>query len=223
MPPRPIETSFRLLAALAVLLLLAGGFGNDIATPLLPLFGHEIEIVVPQLRVLAIELNRTGADSVVVVHVGPAPVVLVADQLLPLAPQTRFHVSTLAGHVLQPAALFLAALIAWPSPSRRRHFLRLLAGLALLAPLIMIDVPFVLAAELHASLLDIAAPGTTSILLAWKEFLEAGGRVALAILTAAGVLAWFEGRPSKDADDPNEAVRKKEMTNTGNNQATSGG
>lgn len=209
MPPRPIETSLRLLAAIVVLLLLARGFGNDIVTHLLPLLGREIEIVVPQLRVLTIDLKQSGADSVVGLSAGPAPVVLVADQLLPLAPQTRFHVSTLAGHVLQPAVLFLAALIAWPSPSRRRYFLRLLAGLALLAPLIMIDVPFVLAAELHASLLDIAAPGTSSILLAWKDFLEAGGRVALAIVAAAGALAWFEERPGNGADDANEAGAKR--------------
>jgi hypothetical protein len=67
----------------------------------------------------------------------------------------------------------------------------------MLLALSMFDVPFVLASELYASLLELAAPDSFSLLVAWKEFLEGGGRLALAILAAYAVIALAESGQSR--------------------------
>jgi hypothetical protein len=178
----------RLALALVLLLSIAGRFGSALVTPLLPAFTWEICQIEPELRVLRLAIGRAGADTVLRVDAGPAVVVAVAGRLLPLAPQSRFTVSTPFGHVLQPLIVCLAILVAWPAGRPMRYLLRTLFGIPLLALLPLLDVPLVLAAELHGSLLDLAAPGAFSPLIAWKAFLEGGGRLVLGGAVAAMVV-----------------------------------
>lgn len=190
---RPLETGLRLAAAILVLAAIAWRFGDALTSPLLPLFAWEIETVVPQFRILAIGMGSGGPDTVLGVEAGPAPVVMIAGKLLPLAPQSRFQATTLAGHVLQPLVLLLAIVIAWPTRRRARYALRLTAALPLLVLLPLIDVPLVLAAELEATLIELGRPGTFSALDTWKTFLEGGGRLALPIVLAGACVALAEG------------------------------
>ena len=194
---RPLDASLRVAAAVVVLAAIAWRFGDSFTERLLPLIAWEIESVVPQIRVLAVSIGKGGAETVVGAQAGPAPVVMIAGKLLPLAPHSRFETSTPAGHVLQPLVLLLAVLIAWPTRNRIRYLLRLASALPLLALMSMIDVPLVLAAELEAALIDLANPGAFSLLGAWKDFLEGGGRLAVPIVLASSVLALTEalGKP----------------------------
>lgn len=189
MPARPLETGLRLAIAILVLAALAWRFGSALASPLLPLFAWEIETVAPQFRILAIGMGSGGADTVISVEAGPAPAVVVAGRLLPLAPQSRFEATTLAGHVLQPLVLLLAVVLAWPARRWPRYALRLAAALPLLLLLPMLDVPLVLAAELEATLIELSRSGSFSALEAWKTFLEGGGRLALPIVAAGACVA----------------------------------
>jgi hypothetical protein len=197
---RPLDAGLRIAAAVVVLTAVAWRFGDALIEPVLPLFGRAIETAVPQLRILAVGIGHGGADTVISVEAGPAPVVMIAGKLLPLAPQSRFATSTPAGHVLQPLVLLLAILIAWPTSDRRRYLLRLALALPLLVVLPMVDVPLVLAAELEAALLDLARPGAFSALDAWRSFLEGGGRLALPIFIAGAWIALAEagGRPASE-------------------------
>lgn len=196
MPPRPsarpLESGLRLALAILVLLPLAGRFGGAVVKPLLPVFAWEIGRAEPELRVLQLSIGRNGADTVIRVDAGPAPVVVLAGRLLPLAPHSRFNVMTPLGHMLQPLILCLAILVAWPGRRPMRYLLRTLLGIPLLALLPLLDLPLVLAAELHASLLDLAAPGTFSPLITWKDLLEGGGRLVLGGAGAAAVVAAVE-------------------------------
>lgn len=177
---------------MVVLATLAWQFGKPITERMLPLLAWEIEAVVPQFRVLSASIGSGGPESVVTVQAGPAPVVMIAGKLLPLAPHSRFETSTPSGHVLQPLVLLLAILIAWPTHDRMRYLLRLALALPLLVLLPMLDVPLVLAAELEAALIDLGRPGTFSALDAWKAFLEGGGRLALPIFAASAGIALAE-------------------------------
>jgi hypothetical protein len=186
---RPLETGLRLAAAILVLAAIAWRFGDVLTSQMLPLFAREIETVVPQFRILAIGMGSGGSDTVLGVEAGPAPVVMIAGKLLPLAPQSRFQATTLAGHVLQPVVLLLAILMAWPQSQRWRYAMRLAIGLPLLLLLPMLDVPLVLAAELEATLIELGRPGAFSALDAWKDFLEGGGRLAVPIVAAGACVA----------------------------------
>ncbi len=187
--PRPLESGLRLALALVLLLLVSGRFGSALVTPLLPAFAWEIGLVQPEVRILHLAIGRNGADTVIRVDAAPAVVVVVAGRLLPLAPQSRFHASTPLGHVLQPLIICLAILAAWPAGRPMHYLLRTIFGIPLLALLPLLDVPLVLAAELQASLLDLAAPGAFSPLIAWKDFLEGGGRLVLGGTAAAIAVA----------------------------------
>jgi hypothetical protein len=198
---RPLEAGLRVAVAVVVLATLAWQFGKPVIERMLPLLAWEIEAVVPQFRVLSASIGSGGPESVVTIQAGPAPVVMIADKLLPLAPHSRFETSTPAGHVLQPLVLLLAILIAWPTRDRKRYLLRLALALPLLVLLPMLDVPLVLAAELEAALIDLGRPGMFSALDAWKSFLEGGGRLALPIFVASAGIALAEagGRPTAEA------------------------
>ena len=197
MPAKPLETALRTVAAVALLLLAAVRYGDAVATALLPAFGWQLETLVPQIRIVGLGVSRSGPDSVIRADAMPVPVVMIGDKLLPLTQQSRFHVSTLSGHVYQGGILMLGILIAWPATGRSRYLLRLALALPMLLALSMLDVPFVLASELYASLLELAAPDSFSLLGAWKEFLEGGGRLALAILAAYAVIALAESGQSR--------------------------
>lgn len=191
---KPLERGLRVALVIAILATLAWRFGDDLTSALLPLFAWEIEAVAPQFRILTMSLGTSGADSVVSAEAAPAAVVLVAGKLLPLAPQSRFQAATLAGHVLQPVILLFAVLVAWPESQWRRYAMRLVAALPFLVLLPLLDVPLVLAAELEATLIDIAKPGMHSALDTWRAFLEGGGRLAMPIAIAIATVALAEAR-----------------------------
>ncbi|HTY03050.1 MAG TPA: hypothetical protein VMC81_04895 [Rhodocyclaceae bacterium] len=164
-------------------------FGDAIVSESLPLLREELQLLVPELEVLDVAVTQAGADSVISVEAAPTAVVVVAGQLLPIARQSRYRVSTLAGHVLQPIILAVAIVAAWPG----RRLRQIVLGFVVLVPFVFVamslDVPVVLAAELHSMLLDLVAPDSFSILIAWKDALEGGGRFVLAMAAAAAAVS----------------------------------
>lgn len=191
---KPLEAGLRLAIAVLVLAMIAWRFGNALTSPLLPLFAWEIETLVPQFHIRGIDIGSGGADTVIRVEAGPVPVVMIAGKLLPLAPQSRFQASTLAGHVLQPVVLLLAIVVAWPARRWPRFALRLALAMPLLLLLPMLDVPLVLAAELEATLIELGRSGTLTVLDVWRNFLEGGGRLLLPIVLAGCTIALTEPR-----------------------------
>jgi hypothetical protein len=196
MPARPLETALRLAAAITIMVLIAARFGDVIAATLLPIIRSEIEVLVPEVRIEAIAIGKAGADSVIRLEAGPAAVVMVAGKLLPLAPQTRFWISTPTGHVFQTWILLIAVLTAWPATSSGTRLARLALGVPVLSLLFLIDVPMVLASELNQTLRELAAESSLAPLDTWKQFLEGGGRLALPIVTAAITIS-FDRSSSK--------------------------
>ncbi len=180
------EAALRFVLALLVLLALNHAYAKSLTEALLPLIRWEIAQLDDDYRVLVLALSRQGADTVIRLDVGLAHDIVVGARVLPTDPRARANVSTLAGHITQAALLCLAVILALPARGAMEYPLRAPVACAGLALLLLVDVPFVLWAELwdiHSSALD---PGRVSLLL-WRDFLQGGGRFVLGL--GLGVLA----------------------------------
>lgn len=187
------KTAIRFVLALLVLLALNHAYGKLLTTALLPVFRWEIAQLDDAYRVLDLTLSRQGADTVLRLDVGMARDIVIGGQVLPDDPRARADVSTLAGHVTQPALLCLALILAWPARKAAIEYpLRALIVCAGIAPVLFADVPFVLWAEVWDIHVTAFEPGRFSPLLIWRDFLQGGGRFALGL--AVGVLAVVAGQ-----------------------------
>lgn len=194
MRPRPFEAGWRLLAACALLLAASHAWGQALIECLLPLFRLEIGWLEDRYRILGLRLAVQGSDSVIRLDVSQQRIMVIGGHVIYPDPRGFAHVTTLSGHVLQPAILGLGLLVAWPplAPTRlaREYALRLGLGLTMIGVVLALDVPFVLLGELWAIAHERLAPGSFSPLLLWVEFLQGGGRLALGLLAgAAGIAA----------------------------------
>jgi hypothetical protein len=189
MPPRPLEAGWRFLAACALLLTATHVWGRAAIEWLLPLLRMEIGWIDDHYRVLGLTLAAQGADSVLRLDVNLQRIMVVGSHVVHPDPRGHAHVTTLTGHVLQPAILGLAVLATWPALAMREYALRLVFGLATIGAVLAIDVPFVLVGELWALAHERFAPGSFSPLLMWTGFLQGGGRLALGLLAGATAVA----------------------------------
>jgi len=180
-----LDTGLRFLLASVLLLALAQVFGQDIVATMLPVFRWELGRLDDHYRILFLGLASQGADSVVRLDVTLARPVVVGARVIFPDPRGFATVTTLVGHLLQPAIVLLAVLAAWPVRRLAEYPARFCCGIPLLAGVLMIDVPFVLLAEIWAMF----APGGFSPLIAWSGFLQSGGRLALALALAAFAVA----------------------------------
>lgn len=183
-----LDTGLRFLLACVLLLALARAFGDACVAALLPVFRWELGLLDDHYRILFLGLSSQGADSVVRLDVTLARPVIAGARVI--VPDSRgiATVTTLAGHVLQPVILMLAVLAAWPARKRAEYLLRASCGLPLLVLLLMVDVPFVLLAEIWSMFMESHAPGRYSSLIAWSAFLQSGGRSALALALSVFVV-----------------------------------
>lgn len=176
----PVAPALRFALACAVLLPLMSLAGTMLLANLLPTFHWMIGLIDDHYRILHLGLAVQGADSVIRLDVALQRPVLVGGHLV--IPDARGHayVTTLTGHVLQALVMYWAILLAWPARTWRETALRGGCALAFGWLLATVDVPFVLTGEVWALFVERHAPAIFSPLLAWKDFLQGGGRLALA-------------------------------------------
>lgn len=176
----------------SVLLLILGGlamrWGDVLIGHLLPWFKLTLSQLDDTYRIDQLTLDKEGADRVIRVVVGLAHCVILEGAAYCGHPAARANASTLAGHVLMPAICLLAIVLAWPARSRLEGALRLVLLAPALCTIWFLDVPFILWAALWHLHVDAFAPDTVSPLLSWSQFLESGGRMALVVVGALGVL-----------------------------------
>lgn len=194
----------RFVLALGVLLALSHAYGKLLTAALLPVFRWEITQLDDTYQVLDLSLSQQGADSVVRLEVGLAHMLLIGGRVLYPDPQARANVSTLVGHITQPAILGLAFIFAWPTRKAATEYpVRvLMAGIGI-ALVILADVPFVLWAELWDIHVTALEPDRFSLLLQWRNFLQGGGRFVLGL--AIGVAAVLVGQALTRRADKNKS------------------
>jgi len=183
-------TLMRLLLAATLLIPLAVLFGEDMVSAMLPLFGTVFEWVADDFKLLQLKIDNEGADRVLRATVMWKHIAFLGGHVIYPDARGTANASTLLAHALQAPLVALVTGFAWPtaaaagaSTARMRTELgtRLLVLLPLIAILICIDMPVVLAGELWHFILDALAPGTSSVLVAWKFFMQGGGRYALGL------------------------------------------
>ena len=155
---------------------------------LLPAFKVEINWLDDTYRIERLYVDHQGADRVIRIVVGLAHCVMLEDRPFCGHPKALANASTLLGNVTLPAILLVAPVLAWPARRWQEHGMRLVALLPALTMLWALDVPFVLWAALFSLHVDAFAPDLFSPLLVWSQFLQGGGRLALAFVLGAAAL-----------------------------------
>jgi len=177
----------RVGSGVAALTLVAGLAGEALLDPLVPVWRAVFEALAGEFRVLDLGMDGDGASRMLRVRVTLREIVLVGQRVLYPDPRGVASAATTVHHALHiPAAAVLVGL-AWPGRGMASLVLRATVALLLAAPLVLLDLPLVLAGHLRQILVDHLAPGTSSPLTAGQAFLTHGGRWLAG--TLAGIAA----------------------------------
>jgi hypothetical protein len=194
-------TLMRLMLATMLLAPLAVHFGENIVSALLPAFWGVFEWVADDFKLLRLTIDNEGADRVLRATVMWKHITFLGGHVIYPDPRGTANASTLLAHALQGPLVALVTAFAWPTlrlagfPASRAWnelAIRLLLLLPLLALLIGIDMPVVLAGEIWHFALDALAPGTSSFLVQWKFFMQGGGRYALGFGAAVAAVQFAQ-------------------------------
>lgn len=194
---RGAPVAARLTLAAGVLLPFSFLLGDAAVERLLPAYQVVFEHLGDEYQVVRFSLDREGADLVVRAEIALRPVIVIRDKALTPDPRGRANASTLAANGLLAPLLALLTAFVWPAHRPVEYLVRLAIATPLLAVLMLLDTPSVLAGELWQLVLDRVAPGSFSPLVMWKEFLQSGGRQSLGI--AVGLLAVAAGPSLRSA------------------------
>lgn len=181
------------LLRFVVLALVLGGlahhYANELVDALLPAFRAEINWLDDTYRIDQLFSDTEGADHVVRIVVGLAHCIVLPDGAHCGDPRGLANASTLAGNVTLAGTLLLALALAWPASRVGEYGWRLLCLTFALPLLWALDIPFILWAALWSLHVDAFAPDMFSPLLIWSQFMQGGGRLALAALLAGAAVA----------------------------------
>lgn len=175
--------------ALALAVALAAPGQPWLLKALAPHWATVAQTLDPDFRVEEVQAGRSGAELGLRMVFVPARFVIVGPHVLAPGEGHRGTATLPRGTPWQLAALFVAALAAWPfaAGTRRLHaaLLRLLFGAVGLAAVLFTLVPLELLGQLRGVLLQQMAVEGGDWRLAAAGFLGAGGRSLLALALAA--------------------------------------
>lgn len=168
--------------------MLAHVVGMHVVERLLPAIQAEIETLDKTYAIDDIRLDRErDADQVVRVRVHQAHCLDLGDRFYCGNPAGWAVASAPAGSILLVAVMVVSLGFTWPVKRKREYLWRSLLVVPALILACALDVPMLLWAAIwdlqHAAL----TPNSLSPLLIWADFMQGGGRGALAIVVAAGV------------------------------------
>jgi hypothetical protein len=176
----------RIVLLLAVLLL---GGGRLLLDASLPAMSRVFAWVAPDFRLLVLQAQAPGALPGVQAMVTLARPTQVGAYRAEPHPDGFATAQLRLGQVLQAPLLAGLLLLGWPGGALPVLLKRLALALGPLALLWVIDTPVVLAGLLWELLLEAHAPGSRTALTRAGDFLNGGGRLALAAAIAAAAIA----------------------------------
>ena len=181
---------FRLFGFGSLLVALAVVFGEPITRTAIPPMQAWLELVDRSYVSVRLESRQEGRELMIHREVTPRhPHVLGPRQRI-VMPGTLIETNVSAGLLLQTLVLGLALACAWPVRRGWREIgIRLVVASVLLAVAVALDVPLLLYAFAWNSEQSAVDPEARSLLVYWGDFLQLGGRYALAIGAAAGATA----------------------------------
>lgn len=188
--PGVIGIGVRLTVAGGLLTWCARQWGGEFVEGLLPAFAAIFSLLDEQFRILLLQFGHQGADTVIRLQATLARPLFLNGQLIMPDPRGVATVTTTIGTVLQAPLVCGTLLLAWPAAHAVERWWRLLGTLPTLALLLAVDTPFILLASLWDLFMHALEPSRFSPLIAWQQFLIGGGRLALAIASSVGVIAF---------------------------------
>lgn len=194
-----------LLPGLSAVLLLGGG--RVLLDASLPAMCRVFAWVAPDFRLLMLQARAPGAMPAVQAMVTLARPTQVGAQWVQPHPEGVASAQLRLGQVLQAPLLAGVLLLGCPGGGLAVLLKRLALALVPLALLWVADAPLVLAGMFWDILLDAHAPGSRTALTRAADFLQGGGRLALAGAIAAGAIAAtrptrWRGAASTDSRTP---------------------
>lgn len=191
--PEPARFAFGLLLAFSLSLGAAWLWGQALVEATLPLARQIILWLDDSFTVLVLGIDHTQQDTVIRLRTNLVKAVVVGGQATFPDARGWLEVSTTVGAMLQPLVIATGLAGAWPGRMATRS-LRVAVAAALGAAFLLIDLPV----TLHAYTWDMFHahydPQGFSPLLAWHEFMQAGGRLGMGVLigiSAAGTGSWL--------------------------------
>ena len=185
--PSPGRFALGLVMAFTLTLILAWTWGQTLIASLLPSTQVLLGLLDDRFGIVFLGVEHTGQDTVVRLRVNLTTLLVLGGEVLAPHPKGWLEVTTTVGAMLQP--LVIAAAIAAALPGRFVARVTRFGVAALLAlGFLILDLPLTLYAYVWDMLIDNMNPNGFSPLLAWHEFLHAGGRLGMGVLI--GLLAW---------------------------------
>ena len=185
----PLKVALLFIVSCALWLSLFVTQGTRIASALLPFLEWEISLIAPQYHLIELDVKHQRGEAVFKANVITRYPLQIGGQDIPEG--IPMKCSTLVGHLWQPLILLLSA-VSTAGLLRRTHLpLTLLLTIIAAGALIMMDVPFVLVGALEDMMLSVTSPSKEwhSAWVMWMNFLNGGGRLALAFAAALSVLS----------------------------------
>jgi hypothetical protein len=186
---RPLKAAIIFTVSGAGWLALFLTYGTQIASGLLPLLRWEITLIAPQYRLIDLRVVRQAGEEIVKADVVTRHPLRIAGRAV--AAGIPMECSTLVGHLLQPLILLLSTVTAACLVRRGNLPVALFLTFIAAGLVILIDVPFVLVGALEDVVSSVTSPPQTghSPWVMWMDFLNGGGRLALALAAALTVAA----------------------------------
>lgn len=176
-------------------------YRHELAQAALPILALAFPFAAPDFQLQQFGLTQVGGEWVIRAEVMWKRITFIGGHAIYPDPRGTAQATTLAAHALLGPVVASIIALAWPTGERKTMltelFFRITALIGALLALLLLDVPFVLSGELWQLAIDALDPGDTRAVIIWKNFMQGGGRFALAIvlaLVAVGVGRFAAGR-----------------------------
>lgn len=184
----PASTALRVLLVLASSAALALPLQQRLVDGLLPAWRVAIEHLEPDFKVTDLRSSSGPPRPSIDLTVTPARYMIVGARAIAPDAAAQARSSTPRGAVWLVVTVFATGLAVWPLRFGAREMAwRLLAGLPLLAALLLVDVPLALVGPLRAMLVETLDPHGWHPWVTASAFMRGGGRVMLSLLAASAV------------------------------------
>jgi hypothetical protein len=183
--PSPGRFALALIFGLAVTLAAAWAWGEALIETVLPVSRTLLGWIDDRFGILFLGVEHNWQDTVVRLRVNILRIFVMGGEVIEAHPKGWLEVTTTTGAMLQP--LVIAPAIAFALPGALQTRILAFALAALLAfGFLLIDLPVTLHAYVWDMFVVHLDPNRFSPLMAWHEFLHAGGRLGVAVILGLG-------------------------------------
>ncbi|WP_018079626.1 hypothetical protein [Thiobacillus denitrificans] len=186
--PSPGRFALALLIGLAVTLAAAWAGGESLIENLLPATRIVLGWIDDRFGILFLGVEHNWQDTVVRLRVNVVDHFVMGGQVIEPQSDGWLEVTTTTGAMLQPLVIAPALALALPARIHVRAAVFALAAL-FAAAFLVVDLPLTLHAYVWDIFIDNLEPERFSMLMAWHEFMHAGGRLGVAVIL--GVAGWW--------------------------------